>query len=186
MSNPASDEQDEKPLDPAVAQVQQRLQRLMLIAGLTLGLGILAVFLAIIYRISAMDDKDPVPVAPSAAVPPTTIEPAPAAPTSAAPAAPAAATPAAASAPASPPAAMPPAVPAATPAPAAPSISDEDKKVVLKEAKTKVPADSRLMSSTVAGDRIVLTYEHFAGTLVLLFDPQTLEMVGRIDIAATP
>jgi hypothetical protein len=42
------------------------------------------------------------------------------------------------------------------------------------------------MSSTVAGDRIVLTYEHFAGTLVLLFDPETLEMVGRIDISATP
>jgi type IV secretory pathway VirB10-like protein len=183
MSNPASDpasDEEEKPLDPEVARVQQRLQRLMLISGLTLGLGILAVFLAIIYRISATDDRVPVPAAPSAAVPPATIEAAPlatpASPTPTAAPAPPMATPA----PATP-------TPAVTPSPpASPALSDEDKKAVLKEAKTKVPADSRLMSSTVAGDRIVLTYEHFAGTLVLLFDPETLEMVGRIDISATP
>jgi type IV secretory pathway VirB10-like protein len=182
MSNPASDEQEEKPLDPAVARVQQRLQRLMLIAGLTLGLGILAVFLAIIYRISAIDDKDPAPAAPSAAVPPATIEPAPASTP---------APPAQAAAPSAAPPATTPTLPAPAPAaasalPASPALPDEAKKAALKEAKTKIPADSRLMSSTVAGDRIVLTYEHFAGTLVLLFDPETLEMVGRIDIAATP
>jgi type IV secretory pathway VirB10-like protein len=182
MSNPASDpasDEEEKPLDPEVARVQQRLQRLMLISGLTLGLGILAVFLAIIYRISATDDRVPVPAAPSAAVPPATIEApvaTPAPPTQTAAPTPPMATPA----PATP-------TPAVTPLPpASPALSDEDKKAVLKEAKTKVPADSRLMSSTVAGDRIVLTYEHFAGTLVLLFDPETLEMVGRIDISATP
>jgi hypothetical protein len=45
------DEEDEKPLDPAVAQVQRRLRRLMLISGLTLGIGILAVFLAIVYKL---------------------------------------------------------------------------------------------------------------------------------------
>jgi hypothetical protein len=182
MSNPASDpasDEEEKPLDPEVARVQQRLQRLMLISGLTLGLGILAVFLAIIYRISATDDRVPVPAAPSAAVPPAMIEApvaTPAPPTQTAAPTPPMATPA----PATP-------TPAVTSAPpASPALPDEDKKAVLKEAKTKVPADSRLMSSTVAGDRIVLTYEHFAGTLVLLFDPETLEMVGRIDISATP
>jgi len=45
------DPKDEKPLDPAVARVQERLRRLMLISGLTLGLGIFAVFIAILYRI---------------------------------------------------------------------------------------------------------------------------------------
>ena len=60
MANPDKDDEEEKPLDPAVARVQAKLQRLMLIAGLTLGIGILAVFLAIIYRITAADDKTPV------------------------------------------------------------------------------------------------------------------------------
>ena len=147
----------------------------MLIAGLTLGLGILAVFLAIIYRISATDDRGPEPAAPSAAVPLATIAP-PAAVVSTPPA------PAAVSAPATLPA------PAAAPAapPASSSLSEEDRKAVLKEAKATVPADARLMSSTVAGDRIVLTYEHFAGTVVLIFDPETLEMVGRLEIKPTP
>jgi len=49
------DADDEKPLDPAVLRVQARLRRLMLIAGLTLGLGILAVFAAILYRIATYD-----------------------------------------------------------------------------------------------------------------------------------
>jgi len=48
-------DEDEKPLDPAVLRVQARLRRLMLIAGLTLGLGILAVFAAILYRIVTLD-----------------------------------------------------------------------------------------------------------------------------------
>jgi type IV secretory pathway VirB10-like protein len=121
MSNPASDpasDEEEKPLDPEVARVQQRLQRLMLISGLTLGLGILAVFLAIIYRISATDDRVPVPAAPSAAVPPATIEAAPlatpASPTPTAAPAPPMATPA----PATP-------TPAVTPSPpASPALSD--------------------------------------------------------------
>lgn len=132
----------------------------MLIAGLTLGLGILAVFFAIIYRINASGDKDVVPAAPVAAVPPASIAP----PGEAAPATPA--------------------VPAA--APAAASLLGEKKAAALKEAKAVVPADARLMASTVAGDRIVLTYDHFAGTLVLIFDPETLELVGRLDIEPTP
>ena len=48
-------DENEKPLDPAVLQVQARLRRLMLIAGLTLGLGIFAVFAAILYRIVTYD-----------------------------------------------------------------------------------------------------------------------------------
>jgi len=48
MVNPSYD--DEKPLDPAMARVQVKLRRLILISGLTLCAGVLAVFAAIIYR----------------------------------------------------------------------------------------------------------------------------------------
>jgi hypothetical protein len=53
MTHPASD--DDKPLDPAVQRVEVRVRRLILIAGLTLGLGVFAVFAAILYRIAAYD-----------------------------------------------------------------------------------------------------------------------------------
>lgn len=55
FESPAFADKDEKPLDPAVLRVQARLRRLMLIAGLTLGLGIVAVFAAILYRIATHD-----------------------------------------------------------------------------------------------------------------------------------
>jgi hypothetical protein len=66
MTHPASD--DDKPLDPAVERVEVRVRRLILIAGLTLGLGLFAVFAAILYRIAA-DDTTAKPLAPGAAVP---------------------------------------------------------------------------------------------------------------------
>jgi hypothetical protein len=67
------DDQDEKPLDPEVARVQQRLRRLMLISGLTLGLGIFAVFMAILYRIFTYQAAGtPVPVVEGAAIPTVT------------------------------------------------------------------------------------------------------------------
>ena len=119
----------------------------MLIAGLTLGVGILAVFLAIIYRITAREDKAPVvSVADSAveqALPPTSIT-----------------TPEGIEAGSAP------------PRTAAAMLATED----------TVPADSRLIASTVAGGRIVLTYDHFAGTIVIVVDPQTLQVVGRLDL----
>jgi hypothetical protein len=52
-------EQDEPPLDPAMLRVQAKLRRLMMIAGLTLGLGILAVSIAVIYRLVIADDDTP-------------------------------------------------------------------------------------------------------------------------------
>ncbi len=57
------DDEDEKPLDPALIAVQARMRRLMLIAGLTLGIGIAAVFLAILYRIVSDDDSPATPPA---------------------------------------------------------------------------------------------------------------------------
>ena len=47
-------------------RVQTRLRRLMLIAGLTLGLGILAVFAAILYRIATYDATSSRPAAAAA------------------------------------------------------------------------------------------------------------------------
>ena len=68
MTSSSSFDDDEKPLDPAVERVRARLSRLMLIAGLTLGLGILAVFAAILYRIVTADATVK-PLAPDAANP---------------------------------------------------------------------------------------------------------------------
>jgi hypothetical protein len=164
MANPNSEDAEEKPLDPAVARVQARLQRLMLIAGSTLGLGILAVFLAIIYRITAADDKTP--VAPGAEAPVVT------APETAVP-------------PVSPPAApvvsLPPLPPEAPPQAETGSVPEGTEEAMLA-AEATVPADARLVASTVAGGRIVLTYDHFAGTMVILVDPSTLRIVGRLDL----
>lgn len=64
MANPSSsDDDDEKPLDPAVARVERRMRTLTLIAGLTLGVGLLAVFAGIIYRIMSYDATPAAPVA---------------------------------------------------------------------------------------------------------------------------
>ena len=61
---------NEEPLDPTLERVQARLRRLMLIAGLTLGVGMFAVFAAILYRIVTLDASTaPQALAPGAAVP---------------------------------------------------------------------------------------------------------------------
>lgn len=57
-----NDEEDDQLLDPAVEQVQRRLRRLMLIAGLTLGIGMFAVFGAIIYRMSTNESAGSAPL----------------------------------------------------------------------------------------------------------------------------
>jgi hypothetical protein len=50
---------DDTPIDPAMLRVQAKLRRLILISGLTLGIGILAVFGAIIYRTLATAPPTP-------------------------------------------------------------------------------------------------------------------------------
>jgi hypothetical protein len=54
MARPNLDE-DEPPLDPAMLRVQARLRRLVLFAGGTLGIGVVAVLIAIFYRFFVMD-----------------------------------------------------------------------------------------------------------------------------------
>ena len=115
MTSSNFDDADSKPLDPAVLQVQARLRRLMLIAGLTLGLGIFAVFAGIVYRLMTYGDKAP-------------------------------------------------AMPAGG---------------VVSET---LPAGAKLISSTVAGNRIVLTYEHNGGTTVILIDSRDLKPLGRLEL----
>ena len=63
------DDPEEKPLDPAVERVQRRLRRLGLISGLTLGLGMFAVFGAIVYRLTTGGASAPPPPAAGAAAP---------------------------------------------------------------------------------------------------------------------
>ena len=55
----AVDGDADKPIDPAFLNVQKKLRRLMFIGGGTLGLGILAVLFAIIYRIATPETTPP-------------------------------------------------------------------------------------------------------------------------------
>jgi hypothetical protein len=119
MTSSNFDDADSKPLDPAVLQVQARLRRLMLIAGLTLGLGIFAVFAGIVYRLMTYGDKAPE-------------------------------------------------------MPAGGVVSET------------LPAGAKLISSTVAGNRIVLTYEHGGGTTLIMIDAKTLALIGRLDLKPQP
>lgn len=63
------DTDEEKPLDPEVARVQRTLRRLMLIAALTLGVGMAAVFAGIAYRLITYEPSAPAAIAPGTAVP---------------------------------------------------------------------------------------------------------------------
>ena len=114
MANPNLDDADEKPLDPAIARVQARLRRLLLIAALTLGIGLVAVFVGIIYRLSGPGDKS--------------LEPTRAA------------------------------------------------------GEAAYPEGSRLVSTTAAGDRVVLTYEHAGGTTLVFINARSQAVVGRLDL----
>lgn len=58
MAGP-TDEDREAPLDPAIARVQARLRTMMLIAGGTLGIGLLAVFVAIAFRVAKSGSDTP-------------------------------------------------------------------------------------------------------------------------------
>jgi hypothetical protein len=107
---------DEKPLDPAVERVQRRLRRLIMISGLTLGLGLVAVAVAIFYRLGTAGGA----------------------------------------------------------APAVSSIS----------VNAALPAGSTLVSSTVDGGRIILTYSHPGGTTLFLVDGRTLTVARRLDLKA--
>jgi hypothetical protein len=109
---------DEKPLDPAVLQVQARLRRLMLIAGLTLGLGIFAVFAAILYRIVTFDATSTPPFA---------------------------------------------AVPISLPA-------------------LGLPADAGLVSTSLDGNHLALTYETVDGTVIIVIDTRSGAVVSRLTV----
>jgi len=58
MAGP-TDEEREAPLDPAIARVQARLRTMMLIAAGTLGIGLIAVFVAIAFRVARSGDDAP-------------------------------------------------------------------------------------------------------------------------------
>lgn len=111
--------EEQEPLDPTLMRVQARLRRLMLIAGLTLGLGILAVLGAMLYRINGLSTTAAKPFAAGAAV-------------------------------------------------------------AVDLAGAGLPADARLVSSTLAGDRLALTYETAAGNEVLIVDVRSAVVVGRL------
>jgi len=118
------DKDDEKPLDPAMIQVQQRIRRLMMISGLTLGLGLLAVFIAILYRIFTYQGAaTPVPVVEGAAIPTVT------------------------------------------------------------RTALGLPADARLVSTALDGERLALTFEEATGATIIVFDTGRMSVVSRLRVA---
>jgi hypothetical protein len=123
MTNPSLEsraaDENEKPLDPELLRVQARLRRLMLIAGLTLGLGIFAVFAAILYRIVTLDATS----------------------------APAAANPAA-----------------------------------LSLAALGLPSDGRLVSTSLDGNHLALTYETVNGTEIVVIDLRSGTVINRLTV----
>jgi hypothetical protein len=120
MTNPNFDD-DDKPLDPSVKRVETRVRRLILIAGLTLGLGIIAVFAAILYRITNLD---------------TTVK-------------------------------------AISPDAAIPSLS---------LTEMGLPADARLVSTALDGNRLALTYETGEGTVTVVVDLKSDVVVSRLRV----
>lgn len=52
-----ADEDDEPPLDPAVERIRLRLKRLMLVSVATLMIGLVAVIIAVLYKVGPMRDK---------------------------------------------------------------------------------------------------------------------------------
>jgi len=118
------DEPEEKPLDPDVVRVQQKLRRLMMISGLTLGLGLLAVFMAILYRIFTYQGAStPVPVVEGAAIPTVT------------------------------------------------------------RTALGLPADARLVSTSLDADRMALTFEDGAGSTIVVFDLDRMSVTSRLRLA---
>ncbi|MEJ0013658.1 MAG: hypothetical protein WDM94_13780 [Bauldia sp.] len=117
----AFDGDDDKPVDPTFLRVQARLRRLMLIGGLTLGLGIIAVFAAILYRIATYDTTGKA-VAPDAAVP------------------------------------------------------------TLSLSAMGLPADAKLVSTALDGNRMALTYEAGGGDTIVVIDLRTGAVVARTAI----
>ena len=120
MADPL-DDADEKPLDPAVEQVQRRLRRLMLISGLTLGFGIFFVFLAILYRLFTYESS--------------------------------------------------PAAVSVAPGPAIPT---------LKAADLGISPEARLVSSSLDGNRVLLTYSDAAGVTLVIVDLSRNAVIGRL------
>lgn len=124
MDDDPYDKPDEKPLDPAVLEVQQRIRRLMMISGLTLGLGIFAVFMAILYRIFTYGGAaTPVPVVEGAAIPTVT------------------------------------------------------------RTALGIAPDARLVSTSLDGGQLALTFEDGAGSTIVVFDTGRMAVVSRLRVA---
>jgi hypothetical protein len=157
MADPVPDVSTEKPPDPDMLRLQARVRVLMLIGGLTLGIGLLAVFAAIIYRVAAPSDKASAPVAEKTVAP-------------------------AASAAAAPGANEAVAAAAVSETPAPPVAANPTLAKAVEVVKSVLPVRAWLVSTALSGDRIVLAYEHSGGTTMFVVDAVTLEITGRLDL----
>lgn len=118
-----AEDKEEAPLDPAVEQVQARLRRLMMIAALTLGLGIFAVFAAIVYRLMSSEPAPPTAITADTATP------------------------------------------------------------TLSRSDLGVSEGATLVSSSLDGDQVALTYSEENGTIVVIFHLPSMSVTGRFRIS---
>ncbi|HVZ14662.1 MAG TPA: hypothetical protein VG894_09405 [Bauldia sp.] len=121
FESPAFSGEEEKPIDPAFLSVQRKLRRLMFIGGGTLGVGLLAVLIALVYRITTMDATPaPAPSAAGGAVP------------------------------------------------------------TLSLSALGLPADAKLVSTALDGNRLALTYQTSEGTETVVVDTRSNAVILRL------
>lgn len=68
MSNIEPDEQEEKPLDPAMENVRRKMVRLQLVSAGIMFVSLMAVLVAVVYKVTKTEPKETAPVT-SLAVP---------------------------------------------------------------------------------------------------------------------
>ena len=54
--------------------------------------------------------------------------------------------------------------------------------MLTKVAEGAIPGGARLVSTAISEGRIALAYEYPGGTALIMVDPETLEIVGRLDL----
>lgn len=59
MDHPVLDDDKEPPLDPAAERLQAKLKRLLVVSSLIMVLGFVAIFAAILYKLTAGSGKGP-------------------------------------------------------------------------------------------------------------------------------
>ncbi|OWV80141.1 hypothetical protein ATY77_25275 [Rhizobium sp. R634] len=63
------DDQEEKPLDPAMESVRRKMVRLQIVSGAIMFVSLMAVFGAVVYKVTRSESKEPAPAVSASGVP---------------------------------------------------------------------------------------------------------------------